>query len=180
MSVNPIKRAFYPKNWGCQGQYFSLFPTIHTSKFALFPWQTDYCVWSFFCVKFCFCSSRHIMLGCSSLLVVHKPIFTRFWQGAIRIFFTIWVNSLVCEFKTLLRVPRKLFGLNMTSSLFLLWDFLNQPFTHIKSGGYFPNWCITLFITFNYFITKLERISFHFFCLCTKFSVLHIHGIWCI
>ena len=46
----------------------------------------------------------------------------------------------------------------MTSRLFLFLNFLNKPFTHIKSGGYFSNWCITLLINFNYFLTQLDRI----------------------
>ena len=36
-----------------------------------------------------------------------------------------------------------------------------------------------MFINFNYFLTKLARIRFHFFRLCTLYSVLYIHGICC-
>jgi hypothetical protein len=40
----PIKRPFSPRKRGCAGRYFSLCPNIHTSKIALFQWQTDSCV----------------------------------------------------------------------------------------------------------------------------------------
>ena len=180
----PIKRPFHPKKRGCPGRFFS--PAPHKEHLKICTRSVAGRLTATYCLFF----SRPMQVflpgathhtfswqsACASRAHIHN-ILTHVLSGY---FSTISVNWVVRECNTLLRLTRKFFGLNMTRHLFLFQEFLDKGFTHIKSGSYFQNRCITLLICFNYFFTRLARIRFDFFRLSTEYSGRHINGICCI